>query len=82
MTEVQPTNDISKLKSLCNRIEYHHLRLHDKNIKKSCTEERKALQELAMLCKEMRKKCLDHKKTIPTRKRKPKPTPETPPVTV
>ena len=70
------TEHIDKLTQLLDDIKYHHTRLYEKHVKKSCTCMRRALQDMAVLCKDMRKCALDHKKSLPVKKRPPKEEPE------
>jgi len=65
--------DVQDLERLLGDIKIHHEKLFNDNKKKSCTECRRHLQSMAVLCKSMRKSCLEHKATISVAKRKAKP---------
>jgi hypothetical protein len=63
---------IEELNKLLKNIHFNHTRLHEKNVKKASVDTRKDLQRMIVVCKQLRKDCLAHCKSIPVKKRKPK----------
>ena len=70
------TTQIQELNDLLKNIHFNHTRLHEKNVKKASVDARKDLQRMIVVCKQLRKDCLAHCKSLPVKKRKPKAKPE------
>ena len=67
---------ITTLQTLIKDVQFNSTRLHEKNVKKASVELRKNLQHMILLCKTMRKEALEHRKSIPVKKRVKKDEPK------
>jgi len=63
---------LERIQALIEECQNDNDRLFDLNIKCCAAKLRKNLQEISNECKELRKLALDHRKSLPVKKRKPK----------
>lgn len=68
---------LEKIQTLIEECKNDNDRLFDLNVKCCAAKLRKNLQEISNECKQLRKLALDHRKSLPVKKRKPKTDDET-----
>jgi hypothetical protein len=68
---------LQRIQTLIEECKNDNDRLFDLNVKCCAAKLRKNLQEISNECKQLRKLALDHRKSLPVKKRKPKTDDET-----
>jgi hypothetical protein len=72
MTDLQNSNDLTKLHELVSQAESHSEKFYGKSVKKAATDLRKTLQEIKMVSQALRLKILADVKSLPKKTKKTK----------